>query len=190
MTRQVDDKTATVLFGNLSNVASYQVSSNTEIKHNAVYLFRNKIAWKAVKQFRFASVNKIEPLIISMCGYGSQTTRQRLNAILDSYIKNPNYEWNHQNTIRKLYIKQHKHEQVLIVEFTKQPTMDDVNEIKNLNSEIDITDFITELINNPNNNDKLTRERDKIYHQKVDTDEVKTKEKIHESQWVRVRDYQ
>lgn len=51
--------------------------SNSHTDGNALFLFGNKIAW----------FDEYNALTFSMCGYGSSTTRSRLNAVLNDYLE-------------------------------------------------------------------------------------------------------
>ena len=154
-----------------TNCKNTIISSNTEINEGSVKLFGNKIAW-------FDNNN----LIVNMCGYGSQTTRQRLNAILDLYINSPYTKKCHGNKIEQLSIRQFDHKQVLVAKFKEQPQEDNVDIIRNMQADINISELLEDMvkrgkgINELKFEDKPKQEKPKL-------------EIIHESQWVRVRDY-
>ena len=61
------------------NGRNFQLS-NTVVKNNAMYLWGNKIAWYDNGD-----------LYISMCGYNTNTTRERLNGLSGVRINSKNY---------------------------------------------------------------------------------------------------
>ncbi len=121
---------------------------------------------------------KVEPLIISMCGYGTQTTRERLNAILEYYISTCDFQWCHSNLIDRMYIKQENKKQFLVVKYQDK---EDLSEIKNLDSEINISEFLLEFIDH-----RFKKGTAMLKEKPI---KIEIEKPIHESQWVRVRDY-
>ena len=72
--KKISLQAATALFSGVNK----NLSSNTKTKNNALYLFNNKIAWIENKR-----------LYINFCGWDSQTTKDRLDAVMD-YLENNN----------------------------------------------------------------------------------------------------
>ena len=58
-------------------------NSNTEVLDNAMYLHGHKIAWFDIN----------EQLWIDNCGYPTNTTKERLNAIPGVRIQQVNFSW-------------------------------------------------------------------------------------------------
>ena len=56
---------------------------NMEVRNNEMYLHGNKIAWIDVNN----------QLWISNCGWISNTTKERLNALPNVHIQQKNYDW-------------------------------------------------------------------------------------------------
>ena len=75
MTRQITHE-AVRAFYNMDKFSK----SNTQVKDNALYLFNNKIAWHDNGR-----------IYISMCGWNSCTTRERLNGLRGVSICSRNY---------------------------------------------------------------------------------------------------